>query len=312
MNIIRSTRIVAIIEALFATFIWASSFVFVKILLVNIGPLTIAGLRYFLAFFVLLPFIIRKSQALQDISQRTWAHLALIGLSAYAIGNGAMFWGLKFLPATTTSFLMGISPLLILFAGVIFLKEIPSRLQLVGLVISLIGNAIFFSSGLRPGEPIGIAIVALGLLGFTTFGILGRGVAREKRTSTIILTGIPLGIGGGVLLLLGVPLEGRPIFDLKTLFMILWLAIVNTAVAYVLYNHSLKTITALEMNVLLNLSPLGTAVLAWFFLGESLSLVQLLGIGTMILGVSFVQVRQNITKPDHEIVEPPVGTGPSG
>ena len=155
MNTFRSGRVAAIIEALLATIIWASSFVFVKMILSNIGPLTIAGLRYFLAFLVLLPFMMRRKQALQSIAPKTWFHLTLIGLSAYTVGNGALFWGLKYLPATTTSFLVGISPLLILIGGVIFLNEVPSRLQIIGLIISLVGNAVFFSSGLQPGEPLG-------------------------------------------------------------------------------------------------------------------------------------------------------------
>ena len=55
MKTFRSGRIAALLEALLATIIWASSFVLVKMILSNIGPLTIAGLRYFLAFLILLP-----------------------------------------------------------------------------------------------------------------------------------------------------------------------------------------------------------------------------------------------------------------
>ncbi|MDH5506342.1 MAG: DMT family transporter [Anaerolineae bacterium] len=312
MKSYRSGRVVAIIEALLATFIWASSFVFVKMIITNIGPLTIAGLRYFLAFLVLLPFMIKKSQAILDISPKTWLTLALLGLSAYALGNGALFWGLKYLPATTTSFLMSVSPLIMVFAGAIFLNEVPSWLQLFGVLISLSGNAVFFSSGLHPGEPRGIAIVAFGLLGFAAFGILGRGLAREKRTNTILLTGIPLGIGGGILLLFAIPFEGWPVFDQKALLIILWLAIINTAIAYTLYNHALKTITALEMNVFLNLSPLGTAALAWLFLQESLTLHQILGIAIVIIGVSLVQIRPDTQKVNKQIPETSPGKGAAG
>jgi drug/metabolite transporter (DMT)-like permease len=244
--------------------------------------------------------MINKKRAIQDISPKTWFQLTLIGLSAYTVGNGALFLGLKYLPATTVSLSMGILPLLILFGGAIFLKEVPSRLQVVGLMISLAGSVIFFSSGLQPGEPLGIAIVAFGLLGFTTFGILGRGLARDKRTNTIHLTGIPLGIGGGLLLLIAIPIEGWPIFNQKVLFIVLWLAIINTAVAYILYNHALKTITALEMNVFLNLSPLGTAALAWILLGESLSFKELIGVAIVIIGVTLVQVKRSNIKANNE------------
>ena len=276
-------------------------------ILPNLGPLTIAGLRYFLAFIVLLPFMILKRRAIRNITATTWSHLALTGLSAYTIGNGALFWGLKYLPATTTSFLMGLSPLLILFGGVIFLKEVPSRLQIIGVLIALVGNAIFFSSGLQPGEPLGLAIVALGLLGFSAFGVLGRGLARDNRTDTIHLTGIPLGIGGGLLLLIALPLEGWPIFNQKVLLIVLWLAIINTALAYNLYNHALKTITALEVNVFLNLSPLGTAALAWILLGEWLSSVEIFGVVVVIVGVTLVQLKRGPSKRNKQSSEPITG-----
>ena len=308
MNALRSGRGTAILEMLLVTVIWASSFVFVKMILSNLGPLTIAGLRYFLAFLILLPFMINKRRAIRNISPRTWFHLILTGLSAYTAGNGALFWGLKYLPATTTSFLMGLSPLLILFGGLIFLKEVPSWLQIVGVMIALAGNALFFSSGLQPGEPLGIAIVAFGLLGFSAFGVLGRGMARDNRVNTIHLTGFPLGIGGGLLLLIALPLEGRPIFDQKALLIILWLAIINTAIAYILYNHALKRITALEVNVFLNLSPLGTATLAWFLLGESLSCKELFGVVIVIIGVTLVQVKQGYSKANHQSGEISRGT----
>ena len=286
-------RIIAIGESILATAIWASSFVLVKIGLDYIGPLTIAGLRYFLGFLVLLPFLVRRGVSTQSISKGLWLRMFVIGISAYAIGNGALFLGLIYLPATSVSFLMSLSPLFILAAGTAWLNETPTRWQVVGVVVSLIGSALFFSLGLHSGEPVGIAIVLVGMIGFTFFGILGRGIAREKQVDTLTLTTIPLGIGGGVLLLIALPVEGLPVFSPTSIGIVLWLAVVNTAFAYVLYNHSLQVLTALEMNVVLNLAPLGTALLAWWFLGERLAFIQILGMIIMIIGVIFVQRVRN-------------------
>jgi len=286
-------RIVAIGESALATVIWASSFVFVKIGLENMGPLTIAGFRYFLAFLVLLPFLIRKGTIRQPISRGIWLRLFAIGISAYTVGNGALFWGLKYLPATTVSFLMSLSSLLILIGGTVWLKEIPTRWQMFGVIVSLFGSALFFSSGLQSGEPVGIVIVFVGLIGFMLFGILGREIAKVKLLDTLTLTTVPLAIGGGFLLLVAFPLEGMPLLSTNSVGIVLWLAIVNTALAYMLYNHSLQILTALEMNVMLNLTPLGTAVLAWWILGERLGFVQIIGMVIMISGVIFVQRSHN-------------------
>lgn len=290
MHVLRTPRFVAILEAVVATLIWASSYVLVKILVADIGPLTLAGLRYFLGFLMLLPFV-RRGRGLQGISRRTWLDLALAGLAAYTVGNGAMYAGLQYLSPTTVTFLVGIVPLFILFLGIIFLKEIPTWVQVAGVAVTLAGNAVYFSGGLGAGEPLGIAWVGLGVLGFTAFGILGRKVAKAQSAGTLALTTIPLGIGGAVTLALGLPLEGWPTLTGEFVAILLWLAAVNTAFAYVLYNHALKTITALEMNVILNLSPLGTAALAFWMLGDVATRPELTGIALLILGVTLVQVR---------------------
>jgi len=48
-------------------------------------------------------------------------------------------------------------------------------------------------------------------------------------------------------------------------------------------------LTAFEMNVMLNLSPLWTALMAWFLLGERLSLWQWVGMVIVVVGVALVQ-----------------------
>ncbi len=71
--------------------------------------------------------------------------------------------------------------------------------------------------------------------------------------------------------------------------LVLWLAIINTACVYALYNHALRTLAAFEMSVILSLAPLVTALWAWLLLGERLVTIQLIGMVVVILGVALVQ-----------------------
>ncbi len=290
---IERRRLIAISESLLVTLIWASTFVFVKIGLETLGPLTIAGFRYFLGAVVLLPLLIKRQSLKTPISKELWLHLILIGVSAYTIGNGALFWGLKYVTATTGSFMMSLIPLLVLAGGVLLLREIPTRWQIFGVLLSLFGSVLFFSSGMQPGEPKGIVIVGVGLIGFLAFGLLGRGIARDGKLDTLTLTALPLAIGGMLSLLLALIVEGIPTFTPKSIIIVLWLAVVNTTLGYLIYNHSLRELTALEMNMILNLSPLLTAMLSWFLLGETLGMIQILGMVIVIVGVIFVQQFNN-------------------
>ena len=280
----------ALVEAVFINLIWASSFIFVKLALKDLGPLTIGGLRYFLGFVILLPFIL-KSRQRPTFSRSAWLQLFLIGFSSYTLANSATFWSLRFLPATTVSFLMGLTTLLVFFGGILWLKEVPNHVQTVGIVITLVGTGMFFSTGLKPGEPVGILLMCLALFCFTVFGILGRNTARAQTVDTLSLTAYPLALGGGLLLLIAIPVEGIPHASLQTWGLVAWLAAVNTALAYMLYNHSLQVLTAFQMNVLLNLAPLGTALMGWIFLNEHLTLLQFIGMVVVIIGVVLVQNR---------------------
>jgi drug/metabolite transporter (DMT)-like permease len=286
-------RRLALTEALLVTIIWSSTFVIVKIGLESLGPLTIAGLRYLIGSLVLAPFLLFRRSSRAPVSKELWLKLILIGISAYTIGNGALFWGLKFIPATTGSFLMSMIPLLVLFGGAILLKEIPTRWQIMGVILSLFGSGLFFSSGLMPGEPQGVVILAIGLLGIMAFSLLGRGIARDKQLDTLRLTTLPLIIGGGVSLLLAFAVEGLPLITWTGFLIVSWLAIINTAGGYLLYNHALQELTALEMNMVMNLSPIFTALLGWILLGETLSLIQIIGMLVVIGGVILVQRSAN-------------------
>ncbi len=90
----RSSRSVALVEGLIVAALWASSAVLIKMgLREAIGPLTLAGLRYFLAALALFPLALRNRAFQGSLSTSLWLRLILMGISAYTIGNGTFFWG---------------------------------------------------------------------------------------------------------------------------------------------------------------------------------------------------------------------------
>jgi probable blue pigment (indigoidine) exporter len=185
----------------------------------------------------------------------------------------------------------------VLFGGVIWLQEIPNLMQMLGVCIVLVGMALFFAPGLQPSEPLGLAIFMLALLGFTLFGLLSRIVVLDHQLKTVTLTAFPLAIGGGLLLAIAIPFEGIPSASLRTWGLVLFLAVVNTALGYMLYNHALQSLQAFEMNVVLNLSPIWTALFGWILLGETLVIQQWAGILVVIAGVLLVQKRNYKSRP---------------
>ena len=283
----------AIAEAVLVNMIWATSFIIVKLVLDEISPLTISGLRYFIGALILLPFILREKNP--KIPAKMWVTLLILGIAQYAIGNGAIFWSLEYLPATTVSFLMGTITIATLIGGIFWLKEIPTSMQVIGIIVTLFGGTLFFAEGMAAGEKIGIAIFFIGMLGITYFTVAGRKVARAGTVSTLQLTGVPLLLGGIETLLIAIPLEGVPSASPSAWGLVLILAAVNTALGYFLYNHALQVLTAIQMNIILNLTPVWTAIFGFFLLDERLGWMQMLAIAVVISGVMLVQIKKKET-----------------
>lgn len=289
----QTTRLVSLTEILLVTLIWSSSFIGVKIALRYTGPFTVAGLRYFLAFIFLLPWLCKKRTDLALVSHAVWGRLILMGATQYVLGNGALFWSLKTLPATTGSLALCLSSIPVLVLARLWLKERLNRMQVVGVFIALAGSVFFFSRGLvLAGSGFALGSLGVAVLSISMFPILVREIARDRQVGTVILTAVPLGIGGGTLLLLAVAVEGVPHLPLVAWGVVLGLALVNTLLAYLLYNHSLQHITAVEANVLLNLAPFGTALIAWGTLGEQLTLLQVAAMVLVVIGASLAQRRK--------------------
>ncbi len=291
-SVLGTNRLLAITEGVLTTIIWSSSFVFIKMGLVYLKPMTLGGMRYVTAFILLIPVMGCRRELKCNLTRDQWIHLFLMGLCAYTLANGALFWGLKYIPAITGSFLFSLLPLPVLFLGIVWLSEIPRAWQIVGFLVALAGSALFFSAGLRAGEPFPLGIVSLGVLAFAFYGVLSRRSAKDGRLSMIQLTAIPLGFGGGLLLVIGLVIEGMFGFSLEGFALVLLLAVINTIFGYLFYYRSLRVLTAFELHMILNLSPLGTVLLAGWLLGERLTLTQIIGMFIVIIGISLVQWRR--------------------
>lgn len=293
------SHFVAGLQALLVTFLWSTSWVLIKIGLGDIPAITFAGLRYVLAFLILLPFFLRSGQhkALRKFPAAGWARLLLLGLLYYTLTQGAQYVGLDYLPAVTVSLLLNFSPVLVALLGAALLAERPSLPQWFGVLLSVAGTLIYFYPvAIRGGELIGFAAVIVGLLANAGSSVLGREINRSGAFSPLTVTVASMGVGAFLLLGSGILLEGLPRLAPQSWLIIAWLALVNTAFAFTLWNHTLRTLSAVESSVINNTMLIQIAILAWLFLGERLSPVEIAGLVVAGLGSLVVQVRRSRRK----------------
>lgn len=292
-------RATAIAQALLVTFLWSTSWVLIKVGLsdLELPPLSFAGLRYLLAALILLPFGVNAWRAVSrdGIRRGPLAGAVVLGIVLYAVTQGAQFAALVQLPAVAVALVLSATPVLVALASVRS-GERAGTLQVAGSIALLIGTAIYLGPlDLGAGGGLGLAIAAVGLLANAAAAILGRSLARDHLAhlgGAIGLTSLSMTVGAVVLLGVGLVVEGVPNLAPRAWLIIGWLAAVNTAFAFTLWNHSLRTLTALESSVINNLMLGEIAVLAWIFLGETLDQREMLGLVIALVGIVAVQLRR--------------------
>lgn len=283
----------AVLQALFVSFLWSTSWIFIKIGLDDIPALTFAGLRYALAAVCLLVLAAQSGQLtiLRTLGPSDRRQLVVLGLLFYTATQGAQFLALDRLPAMTLSLILSAGPVLVALLGIALLDERLTRTQWAGIGLYLFGAVVFFYP-VPGGQTAGILIGIGGALAYSFASIVGRDINRARTLPPLLITAASMGVGAAVLLVAGIAAEGFPALSAQSIGIIVWLAIVNTAFAFTLWNHTLRTLPAAESSILNNTMTIQIAVLAWVFLGESLTAREIVGLVLAGIGVLVVQVRR--------------------
>ncbi len=289
----------AVLQALLVTFLWSTSWVLIKFgLQTDLPALTFAGLRYSLAFLCLLPIAlidpVHRSM-LRNLPKAAWAKLILLGIVFYALTQGAQFVSLAYLPAATVTLLISFTPVLVALLSGFLNKESPSRTQWGGIALSTLGVILYFIPLNIPARQVIGLLVALGaLLANSAGSLLGRQVNHQSTLPPILVTTISMGIGGCLLLATGGMTQGFGHLTPTHWLLIAWLAVVNTAFAFTLWNRTLRILTAIESSMINNTMLPQIALLAWIFLGETLNPRQIIGILLVSAGVMIGQLRRGV------------------
>ena len=284
----------ATVQALLVTFLWSTSWVLIKLGLIEIPALTFAGLRYGIAFLCLLVYMLaaRQTSPVKSLTKRQWGLLFLFGITFFAIVQGVQFFGLAYLPAATISLILNFTSLVVALMGLLWLSEQPGWLGWLGIVLSVSGALVYFYPvGFPASQLMALLIVVFGMFVNAFSGVLGRYINHNEGIPALTVTTVSMGVGSALLLAGGIVLQGMPHISTRGWLIIGWLAVVNTAFAFTLWNFTLRTLEAMESSVINSSMLIQVALLAWIFLGESLSVKEWIGLLLAGFGVLLVQLR---------------------
>jgi drug/metabolite transporter (DMT)-like permease len=287
------THVRAVLIALFVTFLWSSSWVLIRWGLDQeaLEPITFAALRYGLAALVLIVWVLSRSSlrvTLLKLDRGSIVQVVVLGLVFYALTQGAQFVAIDNQPAATTSLVLSWTPMLVALIGGWSIAETSSIRQIGGTLL-VVAGAWFYFAGDLGATVAGMTAALVGLGANVASSLLGRYVNRPANLAPVVVTALSMAIGAAILITAGTALEGLPTISARAWLIIVWLAVVNTALAFTLWNLSLRRLSALESAAINNTMLIQIAALAWIFLDEPLGLSETIGILLVSVGILLTQ-----------------------
>lgn len=286
-----------LLAGLTAAAIWGGMYVVSKVVLDVIPPFALLTSRLglgFLALWLVIAWRGRLSSLPRHgftLSRSQFISAFGVGIVGYGISLGFQFVGTKLSTAANGALVTSATPALVLPFAWLLLKEPVTRRRLLAILIASLGvlavidpRSADWSSDLFLGN--------LSLLGaaltWALYSVLVRKVSEQgmdllQATAVFLLGGLPITIPLGIWEL---STQGMGQITIAILGGILFLGIISTAIAMFLWNYAFARLPAAVASLTFFAQPIVGALLGWFFLGEQITALFLLGgvlIGTGIL-----------------------------
>lgn len=284
--------------------IWGSTWLFIKLGLEDLPPLTFAGIRFVIASTILILFI-RVRRVSFPTARGVWLLLAVTGILAFTFNYGLLFWGEQYISSGLAAVLQATIPAFGLIIAHYYLPgERLTPLRIGGVLLGVAGVGVIFSNQLTIAGPKalwGSAAVVLGAFCAAYANVLVKAYGRQIEPSVIALGQMIFGLVP--LLVLGISLEGSPLrFHWTPLAFValLYLALVGTVIAFVAYYWLVRHMDVTNTMLIALVTPVVAVMLGMLVLNETLTWRTIAGAAMIISGIGLI-VRRRTRKAEDAV-----------
>ncbi len=273
--------------------LWGGSFFFAKVALAELGPFTVVFFRVSLAALALNVVASAVGQSLWRAGT-PWRQLVVMGALNNALPFSLIFWGQTTITSGLASILNATTPLFtVLVAHTLTRDERMTVRKLFGVLAGLAGVAILIGPDLG-GSIWGQIACLAAALSYAFAGVYGRrfqalGVTPMQAAAGQVAASAMLILP--IMLIVDRPWELAAAPSAGVWAALAGLALLSTALAYVLYFRILAAAGATNLLLVTFLIPVTAILLGAAFLGERLELRQFAGMALIGLGLAAIDGR---------------------
>lgn len=289
----RTSRAYILLLFFIPPLLWAGNFIIGRAVRNDISPVTLTFVRWLIALIVILPFAFPHMRRDFQRYLEHAARIVVVSLSGVVAFSLLVYFGLHHTSGTNALLLNSCIPVLIVLFGAIFFGNRISGRQVLGLFISCIGVLTIIFRG---------DVAALAQQSFNSGDLLLLAAMASFAFYTLWLRKIPgdidrmglLGVQIIVTLVVVLPMwlveqgGGEPTanWNWTTAAAVLFLGIFPSFFSYLFYGKCIEAIGAARAGLSIHFIPVFGVGLSLLFLGETLHLFHVVGIVTILAGVT--------------------------
>lgn len=272
---------------------WSSSFTTIKVGVVSFGPMTLVAIRLTVAA-VLLTLLLKAQGRSLPAPGRVWGSYFLIGLTGNCLPFFLISWGEVVVDSGPAAILMAIMPLCTLLLAHFFTATDRMTLnKLVGLVIGFAGIIVLVGPGVLTklaDEVVRELAIAGAAVFYAVTTVLSRrlppgGDPLERSVAVMICASAQMVPAA---LIFEDPFAAAP--QLPSLIAALYLGIVPTAVASLIYFHLIETRGTTFFSMINYIIPCLGVVWGVIFLGERVEVQALVALAVILAGIAIANL----------------------
>ncbi|MEW6404122.1 MAG: DMT family transporter [Chloroflexota bacterium] len=288
------SRLLPMLEAIFAVIVWGASFIATKVALEDVSPITIVWLRFAMGVVILgLAVALRKQFALP--AKNEWAYFALLGFLGITFHQWLQSNALQTSEASTTAWIVATTPVFMALLGWLVLREGLSAIKTGGILLAALGVLLVVTDGdllsiTRGsfGAP-GDVLILISSVNWTVFSVISRRGLQSHPAARMMFFVMTLGwLFTSILFISGTSMNEIPHLTLNGWLAIGFLGIFCSGLAYIAWYDALQVLSTAQTGVFLYIEPLVAVVVAAVILNERITLASLLGGGIILFGVWLV------------------------
>ncbi len=279
------------VKLLLTAFFWGGTFIAGRQVAATVGPFSASFLRFAVASVFLLVFTWKIEGKIPIITRRQIIPALLLGMTGVFAYNVLFFKGLQLIEAGRAAVIIANNPVFIAIFSALLFKERLNWIRSTGILISVTGAIVVISRGhlqniWAGGFGWGEFFIFCCVLSWVSFSLIGKKIMSNLSPLVSVFYASTIGAAA---LFPPALMEGM-LIDVNNYTTLDWISIVylgffGTVLGFVWYYQGIKMIGPTRAGLFINFVPVSAIILAFFILGEPITVSLFAGTILVVSGV---------------------------